>query len=173
VNTTENPKQEPAKRASIPWWMAFVVALIVYNVGSWAISLLTPRYGWAAGSPGLWNLLGLIPVVVGTIGLLWTMVLHFAQSPEGVEMALAKSYLLRHGPYNFTRNPMFLADLALVFGWALFYGSVILFIGFLAACALFNFVAVPLEERALEVRFGDAYREYKNKVPRWFGKIRR
>ncbi len=172
MSTSNIPNSGQPKRASIPWWMAFVMALIVYNVGSWAVSLLTRRYGWAAGHPSPWNLLGLIPVLVGTIGLLWTMVLHFAQSPEGVEMVLAKSYLLRYGPYKFTRNPMFLADLALVFGWALFYGSVVLFVGFLVACALFNFVAVPLEERALEVRFGEAYLEYKNKVPRWFGKAR-
>jgi len=36
-----------------------------------------------------------------------------------------------------------------------------------------RFVNAPLEERALEARFGEAYLEYKNKVPRWLGKTRR
>ena len=136
-------------------------------------SLLTPRSGWAAGRPGFWNLLGLIPVVVGTTGLIWTMVLHFAQSPQGVELDLAKSYLLRLGPYAFSRHPMYLSELTLLFGWVIFYGSVAVLIGFLVAYAVLNFVNVPLEERALEARFGEAYRQYKNTVPRWLGKIRR
>jgi len=99
MNTTENPNQEPS--ASVPWWMGFVAALIVWEVVPWGISLLTPRYGWAAGRPGLWNLLGLIPVVVGTTGLIWTMVLHFVQSPQGIEWELDKSYLLRQVPTLF------------------------------------------------------------------------
>ncbi len=153
--------------------MAFVAALIVWEVGPWAISLLTPRYGWVADRPGPWNLLGLIPVVVGTTGLIWTMVLHFAQSREGLEMELAKSYLLRRGPYAFSRHPMYFSELTLLFGWVIFYGSVAVLIAFVIACAVFNFVNVPLEERALEASFGEAYREYKNRVPRWFGKVRR
>lgn len=172
MNTTEHPNQEPSKRASIPWWIMFVAALIVYSVGPWAISLLTPRYGWAAGYPAPWNLLGLLPVVIGTIGLMWTMLLHFAQSPTGVEMILAKSYLLRRGPYAYSRNPMYLSDLALLFGWAIFYGSVAVLIAFVVMCVALNFFNVPLEERALEARFGESYLEYKNKVPRWFGKVR-
>jgi protein-S-isoprenylcysteine O-methyltransferase Ste14 len=44
---------------------------------------------------------------------------------------------------------------------------------FAVACAVFNFANVPLEERALEARFGEAYREYKLRVPRWFGTTRR
>jgi protein-S-isoprenylcysteine O-methyltransferase Ste14 len=35
----------------------------------------------------------------------------------------------------------------------------------------FNFYAMPNEERILEAHFGDVYREYKKKVPRWFGKM--
>jgi len=170
MNTTEDPNQEQPKKASVPWWIGFVLALIVWEVGPWAISLLTPRYGWASGRPGLWNLLGLIPVVVGTTGLLWTMVLHFAQSPEGIEWDLDKSYLLRRGPYAFSRHPMYFSELTLMFGWAIFYGSVAVLIASLVACAVFNFFAAPLEERTLEAHFGEVYREYKNKVPRWFGK---
>ncbi len=173
MTTTENPNQEPSKRASIPWWIGFVAALIVWEIGPWAISLLMPRYGWAVGRPGLWNLLGLIPVVVGTTGLIWTMSLHSAQSPEGVEWDLAKSYLLSQGPYAFSRHPMYLSELALLSGWVIFYGSVAVLIAFVVVCAVFNFVNVPLEERAMEARFGEAYLEYKNKVPRWIGKARR
>jgi protein-S-isoprenylcysteine O-methyltransferase Ste14 len=62
---------------------------------------------------------------------------------------------------------MYLSELLLLLGWALFYGSLAVLIGFLVAAVAFQFLAVPLEERALEGRFGEAYREYKSKVPRW------
>jgi protein-S-isoprenylcysteine O-methyltransferase Ste14 len=34
---------------------------------------------------------------------------------------------------------------------------------------MFTFVIVPWEERDLEARFGEAYRAYKARVPRWLG----
>jgi protein-S-isoprenylcysteine O-methyltransferase Ste14 len=101
------------------------------------------------------------------------MVLHFAQTPEKVELEQTPKYLLRRGPYTFTRNPMYLAELALWLGWALFYGSIAVFIGFLVVWVLMNFMVVPREERNLEARFGQTYLRYKNTVPRWLGKTRR
>jgi protein-S-isoprenylcysteine O-methyltransferase Ste14 len=153
------------------WWMLFVAGPIVYGAGPWVISLLAPRYGWAAGYPGPWNLTGLILVAVGTTGLIWSVALHSAQSPEGVEMKPAQRYLLTRGPYAFTRHPTYLSILTLLFGWVVFYGSVAVFIAFVAGCVFFN-VAARGEERALEARLGEAYLAYKNKVPRWFGKTR-
>jgi len=174
MNRPDIPTRKQSQRVLVPYWIALPVALIVWGVAPWAIALLTPRYGWAAGRPGLWNLLGLIAVVVGTVGLIWTMGLHFAQAPKsGIELELAQSYLLRHGPYAFSRNPMYLSELTLLFGWVIFFGSVAVLIAFGVACAVFNFVNVPLEERALQARFGEAYLRYKNTVPRWLGKTRR
>jgi len=169
MNTTENPNQEQTK--TIPRWLAYVLFIIIWGVLPWALSLLTPRYGWATGGPGFWNLLGLIPLVAGIAGSLWTLVLHFAQSGEGLDWEPDKSYLLTSGSYAFSRNPMYLFELTLLFGWVLVYGSVAVFIAFLVWWAWFSFFQVPQEERTIEARFGEAYREYKNRVPRWFGKI--
>jgi protein-S-isoprenylcysteine O-methyltransferase Ste14 len=116
--------------------MFFVAGPIGYGAGPWAISVLASRYGWAAGYPGHWNLIGLIPVAAGTTGLIWSVALHFAQSREGVEMELAKSYLLTGGPYAFSRHPTYLSILTLLFGWVIFYGSVAVFIAFVAGCGV-------------------------------------
>jgi protein-S-isoprenylcysteine O-methyltransferase Ste14 len=64
---------------------------------------------------------------------------------------------------------MYLAELALWLGWALYYGSTVILTGFLLLLALFEFLVVPREERGLEARFGEAYRQYREKVPRWLG----
>ena len=165
------PNRVPPKR--IPRWLAYVLFAIIWGVVPWALSLLTPRYGWAAGRPGFWNLLGLILLVAGITGSLQTLVLHFAQSGEGLDWESDKSYLLMSGPYAYSRNPMYLFELTLLFGWVLVYGSVAVFIAFLVWWAWFRFVQVPSEERTIEAHFGEAYREYKNRVPRWLGLPRR
>lgn len=66
---------------------------------------------------------------------------------------------------------MYLSKLILLFGWIIFYGSVALVLAFVIGYLLFIYYAVPEEERILEAHFGEAYHEYKKKVPRWFGKI--
>jgi protein-S-isoprenylcysteine O-methyltransferase Ste14 len=172
---TTSPSNSPIsgqpKRAKVlPRWLAYPLALIVWGVVPWAISLLGPRYGWVAGRPDIWNLLGLIPVVVGIAGFLWTFDLHFAQAPRGVEWELTQSFLLTRGPYAFSRHPMYLSELVLLLGWILLYGSIAVLIAFLVWWTWFSFVQAPLEERALEARYGEVYREYKQRVPRWFGK---
>jgi protein-S-isoprenylcysteine O-methyltransferase Ste14 len=174
MNTTESPNQKSSKRVKfLSPWLAYPLALIVWEGLPWAISLLTPRYGWTLGRPSIWNLLGLIPVLVGTTGLIWGVAVHSAQSSEGIEWELDKSYLLKGGLYAFSCNPMYLSELILLFGWVIFYGSVALLIALVVWFLFFNYYQMPLEERILEAHFGETYREYKNKVPRWFGKIRR
>jgi protein-S-isoprenylcysteine O-methyltransferase Ste14 len=52
------------------------------------------------------------------------------------------------------------------------YGSLANAAAFLAAGAIVTMVVVPWEERGLERRFGEGYLQYKNAVPRWFGRAR-
>src|SRR5574341_1145374 len=127
--------------------------------------------GWPA-PPGPWNLLGLIPVILGNIGLFWGILAHSAQTPRRIDFQLDKPYLLTDGLYRVSRNPMYVAELILMFGWVIFYGSVALLIAWVVWWASFNFYVIPQEERVMEALYGDAYREYKSKVPRWFGKVR-
>jgi protein-S-isoprenylcysteine O-methyltransferase Ste14 len=149
----------------------------------WALSLLTPRLGWADSGPGAWNLVGLVPVAGGILGLVWVFGTMFAQFPnlpevveldEGERLLTATSrILITHGPFAFSRNPMFLSGLIVWLGWALFYGSVLILVVTAVLWALANAFKVPGEERGLEARFGEAYRDYRRRVPRWIGPIRR
>jgi len=125
------------------------------------------------GHPGDWNLLGLIPVTAGSIGLFWGLLRHSAETPGRVDMEPAKSYLLKDGLYHYSRNPMYLFELVLLLGWVLFYGSIALLVAFSVWWAFFNFFQIPQEERILEASFGESYREYARHVPRWFGRPRR
>lgn len=77
------------------------------------------------------------------------------------------------GPYRYVRNPMYLgAGLALV-GAAVFYRSVAL-LGYAALfLATMHLFAVLYEEPALERLFGDAYRQYRGAVRRWWPRVGR
>jgi protein-S-isoprenylcysteine O-methyltransferase Ste14 len=171
MDTPDSPKEIPSWAALIIALIFWVILLPLVHAGiPWALSFLRPRYGWTDGRPGTWNLLGLIPIALATILLIWLMILHFSWRPRRVKLERTPTYLLTRGPYTFTRNPMYIAELLLWFGWAIFYGSIIIFIALLVMAHLMDKRVLAREERDLEARFGGSYLEYKNRVPRWFGK---
>jgi protein-S-isoprenylcysteine O-methyltransferase Ste14 len=184
MSTNQVPDERPPRSFRVPRWIAFllglVVALGVYPVVvglvPWAISEFTPRYGWTASGPAVWNLLGLILVVSGVAGLIWVFSVLLAQVfklPEPIELEGTAQVLLTHGPFALSRNPMFLAGLTVWLGWGVYFGSLAVLVVSLVLWALTDRFTVPREERALELRFGEAYRVYKERVPRWLGLHRR
>jgi protein-S-isoprenylcysteine O-methyltransferase Ste14 len=164
--------QEPAQGVRIPRWSAPLLliggTLAVHVALPWAISLVAPRYGWAKGRPGLWNLIGLIPVAAGLGMIGWGGSLHFGAATGGWELQRTPRYMLVKGPYRFSRNPMYSFELAMWLGWVIFYGSIAVLIAFVMWWIVFALIIVPDEERRLEARFGERYLQYKSTVPRWF-----
>jgi protein-S-isoprenylcysteine O-methyltransferase Ste14 len=142
---------------------------LAHIAAPWALSLLSRRYGWEAGRPGPWNLLALLLVIPGLAFTAWMVTVHYRASPNTFVQFQQGNTLMTPGPYALSRNPMYVVELAFWLGWALFYGSLTVLIGFLLWFGLFVFVLVPSEERDLEARFGEAYRAYKQAVPRWLG----
>jgi protein-S-isoprenylcysteine O-methyltransferase Ste14 len=75
--------------------------------------------------------------------------------------------LVRHGPYRFTRNPMYAgltaayAGLSLVAGlaWPLLVLPIVL--------VALRVLVVNREERYLQAAFPEAYAEYRRRVRRW------
>ena len=177
MTTPELPSKEQSKRTRLPHWMTpifvTVLFLLVHVAAPWGLSLLSTRHGWVDGRPGWRNLVALILVVAGIACTIWMIALHYLASPGTFLEMQPSQKLLTPGLYAFSRNPMYLSELTFWFGWALFYGSLAVLIACLLWFAMFNFMAVPREERDLEVRFGEAYRAYTVRVPRWLGLPRR
>jgi protein-S-isoprenylcysteine O-methyltransferase Ste14 len=127
---------------------------------------MTRRYGWSEG-PGPWNLLGIIPIALGATLLLWVFVVGISQTPKRVKLGLTPAFLMRRGPYIFTRNPMYVAEIAIWLGWAVFFGSIGVFAAALVLGAIVGFIIVPREERTPERAFGQTYLDYQNRTRRW------
>lgn len=99
----------------------------------------------------------------------WGLGLHFVEHTGIWELQRTPHQMLVTGPYRFSRNPMYVLELVMWFGWVIFYGSAAVLAALIVEWAVFAFVLIPSEERQLESRFGDAYVEYKKSVPRWLG----
>jgi len=72
------------------------------------------------------------------------------------------------GIYRISRNPFYLSGFLLYVGTAVACASWILLLA-AALWIVFWHIALPGEERFLLDKYGDAYREYMNRAPRWIG----
>lgn len=106
-------------------------------------------------------------LAVGGIALMtWAWAL-FRQANTPICPSEVPVKFVATGPYRFTRNPMYCGLLAFLVGVGVAVGTWPVII----APAVF-FVAmtryfIPLEEQRLEAQFGEAYRDYCQKVRRW------
>ena len=89
-----------------------------------------------------------------------------AAGPPGFERPPDR--LLTDGPYAFTRNPMYLGHLVFMTGLVLATRSRLAVLLALRQYVRFS-ERVAIDERRLERIFGDEYREYVARVPRWIG----
>ncbi len=104
--------------------IAQAVAFPAFFVGvPLELSRLDKRHGWSDGRPGPVNLVGLLPLGAGAALLLWAMSSHYRAAPQGWEIRIAPDYLLRGGPYRYSRNPMYVGEAAIWAGWAVLLGS--------------------------------------------------
>jgi methanethiol S-methyltransferase len=80
-------------------------------------------------------------------------------------------HLIVSGMHARVRHPIYLAHLCMLSAWTLGSGLKVLFALWIFAVTT-GAVMIRLEERELEQRFGEHYREYKRRVPAVFPKIR-
>jgi protein-S-isoprenylcysteine O-methyltransferase Ste14 len=75
--------------------------------------------------------------------------------------------LITDGPFRYTRNPLYLSGLLLVFGFGLLLDSVWIVALTAPAMVIVHFTAVLREEDYLLSRFGPKYEHYRSSVRRW------
>ena len=71
------------------------------------------------------------------------------------------------GVYRYTRNPMYLGFLWMLFAWGIFLGSLLALIGLpIFVWIITQFQILP-EEKVLAEKFGQDYQTYLSEVRRW------
>ena len=76
------------------------------------------------------------------------------------------------GAFRYVRHPLYLACLLTYLALAVSTFSLCSFVFVAAAFVFYNFIA-DYEERLLEEKFGNVYRDYRNKTGRWLPRINR
>lgn len=118
----------------------------------------------ASGRP--LELLGAALLAGGLLLLFWGL-LTFARVKTGIIPIRSATRIVDHGPYRFTRNPMY-AGIALAYfggalmvnsGWALLLLPVVML-------GIYHLV-IKREEYYLLAAFPNEYRDYRKRVRRW------
>jgi protein-S-isoprenylcysteine O-methyltransferase Ste14 len=77
-----------------------------------------------------------------------------------------KEMIIR-GPYCYVRNPMYVGNLAIIFGEALLFRSPMLLLYAIAMCFVTHLYVTRSEEPVLKRRYGEPYLNYVRTTPRW------
>lgn len=151
-----------APPSHVPWPPIILLAVIAAAI---ALGRLYP-VPWPGLNDVSAHIVGLSIGAGGVLLAVWAgWTLHRAGTT--IKPHQAADALVTTGPFGRLRNPIYVADVMLLLGAAELTQN----IWFVAAAVLFGllvtFLAILPEERHLEARFGDAYRDYKSRSRRW------
>ena len=148
------------------FWKAVLAFLALPGIIAFAVPLLLIKGNLHEISAGV---VGLIPLAAGIV-LLLLCVREFYVAGRGTLAPWAPPKdLVVTGVYRYSRNPMYIAVVLVLIGWAAVFHSWVLAIYALAVCAGFHLRVVLGEEPWLARTFGEKWTCYKTQVPRWFG----
>jgi len=117
------------------------------------------------------KILSFILFILGLSLFAWTVYLFQKIGRGTLAPWSPKSKLVTNGPYRVCRNPMICGVLLMLIGEGLWFRCPNILIWAVVFFTINTIFFILHEEPFLEKKFGDEYRAYKSKVPRWFPKI--
>ena len=116
----------------------------------------------------------LMLITVGGVLLLTSICLagwairEFIRAKTHVNLHKPALSIVTTGPYRYSRNPMYFA-LSMLYASAAIALFLVWTLAMLIPCLiLLQYGVINREEAYLEAKFGDTYRDYKERVGRWF-----
>jgi protein-S-isoprenylcysteine O-methyltransferase Ste14 len=137
---------------------------LVYVLTAAAISWL---FGWSKVPGFPLVALGIALVAISWIPPVWAIVLFHREGTEVKPTSATNRKLITSGPYQFTRNPMYLGLVILTLGIAIWVGAWPMFGAPIALFATANWVHIPFEEAKMRRQYGAVYDNYVARVRRW------
>jgi protein-S-isoprenylcysteine O-methyltransferase Ste14 len=111
--------------------------------------------------------LGLVPLGLGTLLLLWCVREFYVAGRGTLAPWAPPERLVTSGPYRFSRNPMYIAVVTILVGWCTLWASrTLLIYTAVVLCAVYLRVRLAEEPWAAR-RFGAQWEAYRGCVPRW------
>ncbi|MBI2655217.1 isoprenylcysteine carboxylmethyltransferase family protein [Candidatus Woesearchaeota archaeon] len=113
-----------------------------------------------------YNKIGIIILVIG-LSLTFYSFYLFKKNKTPILPGKKPTFVVIEGPYNFTRNPMYLGVSTALLGAAVYFGNLLSFLSPIIFFLVMNYYFVPFEEKLMENLFGKKYLSYKKQVRRW------
>jgi protein-S-isoprenylcysteine O-methyltransferase Ste14 len=137
-------------------------------LGGILIGLALDRWWWHCAIFGSteWRWSGLVLVVAGIVPIVAGRRALLA-AETNVNPFKPTMSIVTAGPYRFTRNPLYLGVTLIYCGLALLSNTWWCFVLLVPVLLLIHFGVVAREERYLERKFGDSYRQYRARVRRY------
>jgi protein-S-isoprenylcysteine O-methyltransferase Ste14 len=111
--------------------------------------------------------LGLLPLLIGCAGLLWCVRDFYVFGKGTLAPWSPPQHLVTAGLYRYSRNPMYVSVLLIVFGWAVSFGVRGLYWYAIFVAVAFHLRVVLGEEPWLARTHGAGWDDYTRRVRRW------
>ncbi|MGH7654754.1 MAG: methyltransferase family protein [Gemmatimonadaceae bacterium] len=150
----------PAEQA----WLARLGGWLFRHRGILPVPFIVVPFVWrGVMTPTSWGW-GLLAVALGESLRLWGVA---AAGPETRRRSRVVTRLVTHGPFAWTRNPLYLGNFLIWNGFSLIAGLPWFVPIAVGMFALEYTPIVRYEEAVLEATFGDEYLQYKQRTRRW------
>jgi protein-S-isoprenylcysteine O-methyltransferase Ste14 len=146
-----------------------VQALIAFLACPGVVAFLVPLMLLVSAEQSLVDRRGLLPLVAGVVLLLWCVREFYVAGRGTLAPWAPPQELVVTGLYRYSRNPMYLAVLLVLWGWALAFHSTRLAIYAAIVMFAFHLRVVLNEEPFLARTHGEKWLRYRAQVPRWLG----
>ncbi len=127
---------------------------------------------WAIDGPGIGPDFGVL-LVPGAVLILAGLALvlggatQFRRAETNIEPWKPSTMLVTTGLYRYSRNPIYLGLTLGYVGLCLLADSLLALVLLPVVFVIMHYAVIRREEQYLEIKFGQAYREYKARVRRW------
>jgi protein-S-isoprenylcysteine O-methyltransferase Ste14 len=145
-------------------------AVLAFLVLPGTVAFLIP---WVLVEPGRSGQIvdgrGLAPSVLGILLLIWCVREFYVAGRGTLAPWSPPQHLVATGLYRFSRNPMYIAVVLVLWGWALGFRSRAMAVYALLVMLAFHLRVILGEEPWLARTHGEEWVRYKAQAPRWFG----
>lgn len=134
--------------------------LLVFSVGTWIIGRVLPS------GADLLVAVGWLLVLAGLALMAWASV-HFRRARTTINPHGQPASLITGGPFQLSRNPIYLADAMVLAGFCLAWRALPALVLVPVFIWIINRRFIIPEEARLTAAFPDAYPAYQARVRRW------
>jgi protein-S-isoprenylcysteine O-methyltransferase Ste14 len=139
---------------------------LLYGLGlavGFVVQWIAPR-PIVSSNTGYW--IGGVLLASGVVLAIWGRRV-MERAGTNVNPTLPSTALVATGPFLFSRNPLYVALTLIYVGLALLANALWVLVLIVPVLLIMHYGVVRREERYLDARFADAYREYRSRVRRY------